>query len=484
MKSKFLSLLFLFFLVGCAPTSPSGGGEIPSGGDVDPVDPNPGDDPGDDPGTITYTKSAINESAINKQVYLNSLGDIYSVWEKYRGDNVTLAVIDSGFDVNHPEFKDANGNSRVSNKSANFYVSGSSVKKEVGVDKVKITDGDSHGTFCAGVAAAGISGEGVVGIAPHATIMFLKTDKKPKSICEAFKYAADNGARAITISIGSYADYLGDLTNDGSDLTTVFNSAVEYCYNKGVVVCSAAGNGCDGANRPTEFTYPGGTPKVIGVGGIAYNEDETVWAGSSYNANSQNLLCDVFAPGQNMYNAAYLSNQSTYGNGWNGTSFSSPIVAGAACLYFQKYPNKTNVDFENDLYRTAVSMSDSKNTGHGRIDIGALLGETKTNDVSLAFNPGDTWNADGAKVCAYLWNSKTGANNAWPGDLVEGKFTVNLGSYDKLILSRVSPTKEDWNARTISLSLYAFNYADGYELTGTLRYGELHPNVGSYLFIK
>lgn len=430
---------------------------------------------------ILYTTNPFDEPFINKQVYLNSLGDIYSVWQEYRGDNVTLAVIDDGFDINHPEFKDEKGNSKISDKSASFTYSNGSVAKKVGVSNCGINEyKNSHGTFCASIATGSISGTGTVGIAPNATLMLLKVDNRPKSICEAFKYAADNGARVISISIGSYDNYNGDLVNDGSDLKTVFNSAVEYAYNKGVVICSAAGNG--GYDYPTRYTYPGAVNHIIGCGGIAYNEDETVWSGSSYNESNSKMFCDIFAPSENMYSGAYLNNKSTYDGGWEGTSFSAPIVAGAAALYFNKYPTKTNADFENDLYRTAVSMADSKNTGHGRIDIGALLGETKTNEISINFIQGSTWSQDNCISKIYLWNSKTGANNSWPGVNYSTSMKINLSQYDKAIISRWTPSGVDGNARTINLSLYAFNYVSGYKIEGTdIWYNNNNPQVGTYI---
>ena len=46
--------------------------------------------------------------------------------------------------------------------------------------------GESHGTFCAGVAAAAVNGKGVAGIAPDASLLLLKTDLKPKSIAKTF----------------------------------------------------------------------------------------------------------------------------------------------------------------------------------------------------------------------------------------------------------------------------------------------------------
>ena len=232
---------------------------------------------------LDYSPDPMLEPYIGRQYYLNSIGDIYSVWNQYRGDGVTIAVIDVGFNPDHEDFVHSDGSSKVLDTSASFTTTGSTTKTEVGKSYV-VNMGESHGTFCAGVAAAGINGKGVVGIAPNADLMLLKTDLKPKSIAAAFKYAADNGAKVITISIGSYYDYGGDLVNDGSDLGTIFDGPVAYAREKGLAVISAAGNGgLDG--QPTEFTFPGCVDGVIGVGGLAANTTDELWAGSSYNSS-------------------------------------------------------------------------------------------------------------------------------------------------------------------------------------------------------
>ena len=66
----------------------------------------------------------MNEPLINRQHYLNHIGDIYNTWNSYRGKGVTIAVIDVGFMANHPDFTYSDGSSKVSNKSAYIYTTG------------------------------------------------------------------------------------------------------------------------------------------------------------------------------------------------------------------------------------------------------------------------------------------------------------------------------------------------------------------------
>ena len=450
--------------------------------------------------TVTYEEKTISKSAsynievkakaldtvykepyLGKQYYLNHIGDIFSVWKTYQGHGVTIAVIDSAFDAYHEDFKRKDGTSKISSKSASFKVVSGSVQTNVGVANVQDLS-DSHGTFCAGVAGAALNGKGVIGVAPDADLMLLKTDKKPKSIVAAFKYAADNGAKVITISIGSYNGYEGDLVNDGSDLTTVFDEATTYCYNKGVVVCSAAGNGgLDG--RATEYTYPGAAAHVIGCGGLANNQSGEIWAGSSFNYSKTYQFADVFAPSENMYNICnYTSGgkQYLYDGGWNGTSFSSPIVAGLAALYFEKNPNNTAAQFESALYNschkiTSSAYATSDQLGYGRVDVLKLLGLSNSGSVTLKVK--SSWSS----TYVYAWNSDLSLNKelaSWPGKAMTKNgntftFTLNPGDYDSIIFSNGSGVQ--------TVDLLSSSFIDGYTYDISSVYKENNLVVGNYI---
>ncbi|MBQ7242617.1 MAG: S8/S53 family peptidase [Bacilli bacterium] len=416
--------------------------------------------------SVSSLPDPTKESMYSKQGYLKFVGGVDSIWRNYLGDGQTIAVIDTGFDVGHSEFQNQDGYSKISPKSARFHHEGGAVAIDVGVEHAKMTNGDSHGTFCAAVAAASVTGEGTVGIAPNASLMLLATDSKPRSIAEAFRYAADNGARIITISIGSYSDYEGDLQNDGSDLTSVFDASLEYAYRKGVVICSAGGNG--GLYRPVDYTYPGGCDYVIGVGGLAKNSRTTIWSESSRNSESAYQFCDVFAPSEDMFNACNFTRDGKrylYDGGWNGTSFASPIVAGAAALYFQKHPTHTNQDFERALYNTADSLGGSAG-GYGAINIQALMeyGVPEDAEVEIAFESASWWDADGAATRLFAWSrarsvflqsfSKTKDPR---GTLRLWTFNVDRTLFDYLVFIRVSPNDEAWGAETITLNLEDFH---------------------------
>ena len=206
--------------------------------------------------------------------------------------------------------------------------------------------------MCAGLLGAANNNKGTTGVAPNCDLQLIKVDNSPQAISEAFRYAADNGAKVISISLGNYHSPGGMSYGDivypaGFDLKTAFNEDINYAYSKGCTIVSAVGN--DGK---TALTYPAGCENVIGAGGLNAGSFDTLWSsgyeGTNYNGSTKYV--DVYAPSDGIFtpggqsDSGYMDSPSA-----KGTSFSAPIIAGAAALYFQKYPNATNVDFENAL---------------------------------------------------------------------------------------------------------------------------------------
>lgn len=336
----------------------------------------------DEENKLDYSLHPLSEPSINRQlVTFNPMGNLMDVWDYYRGDGVLVAVIDSGFDYDHPEFIDINGKSRVSEKSAYIYTTASKQTKiEVGRNKVDITDGDSHGTICAGLLGSSVNKKGITGIAPNVDLMLIKIDKHALSMAEAFKYAADNGAKVISTSLGQYPNPSGESYGDihfemGLDLSTVFNENINYAYNKGVTIVAATGN-----SRETRLSYPAGCQNVIGAGGLNAGSKTQIWdngyEGSNYNGNQ--VYVDVFAPSDGIYAPGFdtSTNKPTYWDEAKGTSFAAPLIAGAIALYYQKYPDATNVQVENALKNACTNLSsynNNKNMGWGRLDVDKFL---------------------------------------------------------------------------------------------------------------
>jgi len=165
---------------------------------------------------------------------------------------VRVAVIDSGIDATHPEFK-----GRIADGIS--YVPGTWRK-----------DGCGHGTFVAGeIAADPTNGVGIAGMAFNAKLLVAKvvTDTgcrvSTKGEVQAIRWAVKHGARIINLSLGGIRD------PDDKDLDSYSRAeaaAVEYAWSKGVLVVAAVGNSPPAPTTPWPYAdYPAALPHVLGV---------------------------------------------------------------------------------------------------------------------------------------------------------------------------------------------------------------------------
>ena len=292
-----------------------------------------------------------NKYSTQKGYSMNIVGDIESIWDDYQGEGTTIAFIDTGIYYDHEDFN-VNGVCRVSPKSRSYFHDGKEFyyaelgeNHEYGSYLVPGLNSkgelDLHGMYVSSVAAAKVNGVGIAGIAPEATILMVKVDMTIDSLVAGINYAAECGADVISISQGASG------TSNRNSLQTAVNNAI----NAGSIVVAAAGN-----DNTTTPWYPAGCTNVIGVGALAFdneNAHDTVYQKadySNYNGASGDKNVDIVAPGSVLAASSYESGVSgyTYPSLVSGTSFSAPIVAGAACLYFQKYPTRTNAQFEQE----------------------------------------------------------------------------------------------------------------------------------------
>ncbi|MFA6427516.1 MAG: S8 family serine peptidase [Candidatus Magasanikbacteria bacterium] len=291
---------------------------------------------------------------------------VYSAWDYTTGSSdVVVAVIDNGFDTFHPDLRDnvwvnegeiANNGVDDDHNGYTDDIHGwnfldndnDSRPSTIGLSDNEKKEGIfSHGTVVAGIiGASGNNGREGAGINWHVKLMNLKVIGNDGTgelapLANAIYYAVDNGADVVNISmVGS-----GEQEN--------IDRAILYAYGKGVVVVSAAGNNMFDLN--TYPMYPvcsdgaSGYEQIIGVSAINYEH---------YLAQFSNIgskCIDVTAPGVNI-NSTILYSPSdglleTYGTGWNGTSFSTPFVSGAAALIKSIQPNWKAVDIYSAILK-------------------------------------------------------------------------------------------------------------------------------------
>ena len=350
-----------------------------------------------------YTGAAKADDPLylsGKQYYQNvsmdNVGDIETTWDYYTGEGTLIAVIDSGIEYDHEDFK-RNGVSTISDKSAYFETNertGTVTVKKASQYGYSVLSHDreddgyggkewvDHGSNVSGTAAASNNGFGTVGIAPGANILALKIDFYDPSINAAIEYAVDNGADVINMSLGGfdtdeYPSGWGDYASAGTK--TAFKDAIDYAYEHGVIVVAAAGNESTDCR-----SYPACNDHVVSVGALEPYTDKFDSEYSNYNKSGQSaattvpVSVDITAPGSVCAPGIKDPSKSTKTLGYHftsGTSFSSPIVAGAAALWKEKHPNGTPDQFEADLYASAYQNSEYNFTqyGHGNLDVYNLL---------------------------------------------------------------------------------------------------------------
>src|SRR6185503_11606345 len=169
-------------------------------------------------------------------------------WEKSKGKGVVVAVLDTG--IAYEDFEDFKIVPDL--KGAKFAKGYDFVN-----DDEHANDDHGHGTHVAGtVAQATNNKEGVAGMAFEATLMPVKVldhfgRGTSADIADAIRWAADNGANVINMSLG------------GGGYSSVMANAVAYARKKGVTVICAAGNG--GAGR---VEYPAAYPGAVAVAAV------------------------------------------------------------------------------------------------------------------------------------------------------------------------------------------------------------------------
>lgn len=279
------------------------------------------------------------------------------VWEHlgYQGEGVTICVIDTGIDGDHPDFA---GRIRL---TADFTNKGSAA------------DGNGHGTHVVSiVAGTGQASAGkYVGVAPAAMIMAAKvlTDKgsgQMSGVMAGLEWAARNGADVLNLSLGSEG------SSDGSDaLCTMCNAIVDL----GKVVVVAAGN--SGPRRRT-IGSPGAAEKVITVGASTDRDRIARFSSRGPTADGR-LKPDLVAPGSNIVAArAAATSMGRVVNAMytsaNGTSMAAPHVVGLCALMLQANPQLVPADIKSKLMNTCRDIDQDETVqGGGRVDALAAL---------------------------------------------------------------------------------------------------------------
>jgi subtilisin family serine protease len=311
-----------------------------------------------------------NDPHRGDQWYLRSIR-APEAWSKAVGTaRVTIAVIDDGMDISHPDLKD---------KIVEGYdfVMGRPIRP--GEEQPEEQKG-IHGTQVAGIAAAATNNQiGIAGVAWNARIMPIRaisaTDQDPlPELTNAILWANEHGAQIINVSWG----------NVTSDQVAY---AIETASKRGSLVFCAGGNS---GNAPVAF--PARLHDCIAVGAV--DRDNVRWKYSNFGPGKDDL--DVMAPsglpghqgdiwttdtsGDRGYvraNSLPLDASGDYDATFGGTSAATPMVAGAAALVWSEFPLLAASDIKDLLLESTVrqhtTLSRTAQYGTGRLDLLAFL---------------------------------------------------------------------------------------------------------------
>ncbi|MFI0350676.1 S8 family serine peptidase [Actinomadura sp. 9N407] len=246
-----------------------------------------------------------------RQWWFDTWGIENLVWPKTKGAGVTVAVLDTGVEASLPDMRGA----VVPGKAFRVSGDGSSDTED---------DGDfGHGTGMASLIASRGTKTGFTGVAPEAKIMPLATPGVADSSSpDAIRFAVDNGAKIISVSLGSPSE------THQHQCPADLLSAVAYAAKKDVIIVASAGNEGASGNKPI---YPASCPGVVAVG--AMDNRGQAWE----NTQRQDYVT-LGAPGVNI--PALSQDGRVWPNG-EGSSHAAALVAGGFALLRSEFPQKS-----------------------------------------------------------------------------------------------------------------------------------------------
>ncbi len=243
-----------------------------------------------------------------------------SAWRQAGSAPVTVAVVDTGVDLGHPDL--------IQNAWTNpGEIPGNGIDDDADglVDDIHgwnfatgtpdVSDSEGHGTSVAGVIAArGGNGIGIAGVAWRARVMALKVTGADGSatsdhVAAAIAYAVAHGARVVNVSL------------NGPDRSAAMEDAVRAAQDRGVIVTASAGN--DGADLDGAPSYPASYPEsaVVAVGATERDGGPAAFS-------NRGSAVDVYAPGTDILSTDHGDEYATR----SGTSLAAPHVAGTLAL--------------------------------------------------------------------------------------------------------------------------------------------------------
>ncbi|MFD8262691.1 type VII secretion-associated serine protease mycosin, partial [Streptomyces griseoluteus] len=307
-------------------------------------------------GLALLPAATAHADSIRAQQWGLSALHLDEAWRTTRGQGVTVAVLDTGVEDDHPDLA---GNVLPGKDMVGFGAGpGDRAWARHGTAMAGIIAGHGHGPG---------DGAGIMGVAPKAKILPVRVileDKDParakarvtrgNALADGIRWAADHGADVINLSLGDDSDSAHPEAGE--------DEAVQYALGKGVVVVASAGNGGD---KGDHVSYPAAYPGVIAVAAVDRY-------GTRASFSTRRWYAAVSAPGVDVVIA---DPDHRYYEGW-GTSAASAFVSGAAALLKADRPKLTPAQVKKvleDTARDAPTGGRDDSRGFGMIDPAAAL---------------------------------------------------------------------------------------------------------------
>jgi subtilisin family serine protease len=347
------------------------------------------------------------------------------------GDDIVVAVVDTGIDYNHPDLREnvwvnpreIPGNSL--DDDGNGYIDdihGINAATNSG-DPM---DDNNHGTHVSGtIAASGNNGIGVAGVNWRAKVV-------------AAKFLSANGSGSLADAIKAI-NYIVDLKNQGINIKVMNNSwggggysqnlynAIARANEAGILFVAAAGN--SGQDNDSNPSYPAGyeLPNVVSVAAI--DSQGNLASFSNYGANT----VDIAAPGVGIVSTAHTSPYARF----SGTSMAAPHVAGALGMILGAEPGLTSAQAIERIYSSGTALT----TLYGAVRTGRTLnlGRAVSGESTPVTGP------DGDKLCRYSVE-ETG----FSPDLSADSAPIVISSDDNNYSSINLPFEVTWDGGPVS----------------------------------
>jgi len=271
---------------------------------------------------------------------------------KFTGKGIDIAVLDTGFYLDHPDFQGRN----IQGKS---FIQGEDWDK----------DGKGHGTHCTGTAAGNISHiDGRrYGVANESNIVIGKVlsnagTGSTSGIIDAIDWAIEKDFKVISMSLGMPVGV-------GEPPSFIFEHVGQTALAKNILLVAAAGNNSSRPSLPRPVSSPANAESIMAIAALDQQLRVANFSNGGINAANGGRI-DLSGPGVGVFSSfsKLAPNGSLYAT-LKGTSMATPHVSGVAALYFEAYPDDSASEIWRKLEKRTKQLSGQliRDVGQGLI---------------------------------------------------------------------------------------------------------------------